>query len=64
MFPVGWDKTYCFRYLKDFDKVIFFGDKCYPGGNDYEIYMHERTEGHKVKNPEETKKLLKEMFNL
>ena len=44
--------------------MYFFGDKCYEGGNDYEIYKHERTDAHAVKNPEETKKLLREMFNL
>ena len=40
MFPEGWDKTYCLRYLKDYDEIFFFGDKTYPGGNDHEIYEH------------------------
>eukprot|EP00116_Pleurobrachia_bachei_P009284 sb/3469546/ len=41
-FPIGWDKTYCLQYVvKDFDEIIFFGDKTYPGGNDYEIFCDE-----------------------
>ncbi len=35
VFPIGWDKTYCLRFLKDYDKIIFFGDKTYEGGNDH-----------------------------
>ena len=44
VFPSGWDKTYSLRYLPDgdFDEVHFFGDKTHEGGNDYEIYKHER----------------------
>ena len=64
MFPKGWDKTFCLQYLTQFDKVYFFGDKCYPGGNDYEIYEHERTDAHSVTGPEDTKKKLREMFEL
>ena len=30
VFPQGWDKTFCLRYLAeaDFDEIHFFGDKC------------------------------------
>jgi len=56
VFPKGWDKTYCLRYLEDYESVHFFGDKCYPGGNDYEIYESPRTIGHKVLDPEDTKR--------
>ena len=62
VFPVGWDKTYCLRYLKDVEEIHFFGDKCYKGGNDYEIYESERTKGHVVKSPDDTMKLCKELF--
>jgi phosphomannomutase len=27
VFPVGWDKTYCLRFLDQFQHVFFFGDK-------------------------------------
>ncbi|KAL6565929.1 hypothetical protein OROHE_004984 [Orobanche hederae] len=46
VFPQGWDKTYCLRYLDEFHEVHFFGDKTYKGGNDFEIYESERTKGH------------------
>ncbi|KAJ3576459.1 hypothetical protein NP233_g415 [Leucocoprinus birnbaumii] len=48
VFPNGWDKTYALRRVEDenFDEIHFFGDKCYPGGNDYEIYEDPRTIGH------------------
>ncbi|CAH2041024.1 unnamed protein product [Thlaspi arvense] len=42
VFPQGWDKTYCLRYLDDFQEIHFFGDKTYKGGNDHEIYESER----------------------
>lgn len=29
VFPQGWDKTYCLRYLNDFQEIHFFGDKTY-----------------------------------
>ncbi|OAY71059.1 Phosphomannomutase [Ananas comosus] len=46
VFPQGWDKTYCLRYLEEFQEIHFFGDKTYKGGNDYEIFESERTVGH------------------
>nr|GMD31616.1 phosphomannomutase [Ipomoea batatas] len=46
VFPRGWDKTYCLRYLEEFNEIHFFGDKTYKGGNDYEIFESERTVGH------------------
>ncbi|KAG9441123.1 hypothetical protein H6P81_016977 [Aristolochia fimbriata] len=54
VFPQGWDKTYCLRFLEEFDEIHFFGDKTYKGGNDYEIYESERTVGHTVTSPEDT----------
>ncbi|CAL5401045.1 unnamed protein product [Camellia sinensis] len=51
VFPQGWDKTYCLRYLDDFSEIHFFGDKTYKGGNDFEIYDSERTVGHTVYQP-------------
>ncbi|GMH51707.1 hypothetical protein TL16_g01067, partial [Triparma laevis f. inornata] len=64
VFPQGWDKTYCLNYLaaSDFDEIHFFGDKTFEGGNDYEIFNHERTNGHTVTSPEDTMKQCKELF--
>ncbi|KAF3920613.1 Phosphomannomutase [Orbilia brochopaga] len=73
VFPRGWDKTYCLRHVqaeKDangeqyFKTIHFFGDKTHQGGNDYEIYADLRTEGHSVKNPDDTMVQIKELFNL
>ncbi len=25
----GWDKTYCLKFLQDYDDIHFFGDKTY-----------------------------------
>lgn len=63
VFPQGWDKTYCLRFVeKDFDEIHFFGDKTYPGGNDYEIFTSEKTKGHTVTSPDDTQKQCTELF--
>lgn len=54
VFPQGWDKTYCLRYLEEFQEIHFFGDKTYKGGNDYEIFESARTLGHTVTSPYDT----------
>jgi len=64
VFPHGWDKRYALRRVEDegFDEIHFFGDKTYPGGNDYEIFADPRTIGHSVSSPADTIRLLKELF--
>lgn len=64
VFPQGWDKTYALGRIKDegFTEIHFFGDKTYEGGNDYEIYTDDRTQGHSVTKPEDTIQLLNELF--
>ncbi|KAJ8953947.1 hypothetical protein NQ318_019190 [Aromia moschata] len=64
VFPNGWDKTYCLQYLESegFDEVHFFGDKTAKGGNDYEIFCDKRVIGHSVKNPDDTRRQLEELF--
>jgi phosphomannomutase len=64
VFPVGWDKTYSLKFLAegDFDEVHFFGDKTFVGGNDFEIFAHERTIGHTVTSPEDTKEQCTKLF--
>jgi phosphomannomutase len=73
VFPNGWDKTYCLRHLEDeakkpggieYKNIHFFGDKAFPGGNDWELYDDPRTIGHAVDNPEHTMRLLKELFDV
>ncbi|KAK9246957.1 phosphomannomutase [Lipomyces tetrasporus] len=64
VFPTGWDKTFCLQHVeKDGYKTIhFFGDKTFKGGNDYEIYTDPRTIGHAVNNPDDTMRVIKEVF--
>ena len=64
VFPYGWDKTYCLQFLaeSDFDEVHFFGDKTFEGGNDFEIFSHERTIGHTVTSPEDTMEQCTKLF--
>eukprot|EP01017_Pseudomicrothorax_dubius_P044796 TRINITY_DN7620_c0_g1_i4.p1 TRINITY_DN7620_c0_g1~~TRINITY_DN7620_c0_g1_i4.p1 ORF type:complete len:172 (+),score=65.29 TRINITY_DN7620_c0_g1_i4:64-579(+) len=64
VFPIGWDKTFCLRYLEGYNEIHFFGDKTFEGGNDYEIFVHEKTVGHSVTGPQDTIKQLKELFNI
>ena len=61
--PKGWDKTYCLQFLENvYDKIYFFGDKTYEGGNDHEIYNDSRTVGHSVTSPDHTLQLIQETF--
>ena len=73
VFPQGWDKTYCLQHIEaeatrtdgeavKYDKIHFFGDKTFKGGNDYEIFEDERTIGHTVRDPEHTMEVLQELF--
>ncbi|KAJ9125618.1 Phosphomannomutase 1 [Naganishia vaughanmartiniae] len=64
VFPTGWDKTYSLRHIEPegFTEIHFFGDKTYKGGNDYEIYNDPRTIGHSVNSPDDTMRILKELF--
>lgn len=49
-------------WLQDFDEIHFFGDKTYPGGNDYEIFTSDKTVGHTVTSPEDTRKQCTALF--
>ena len=70
VFPTGWDKSFCLKFVeKKYDNIIFFGDKGYFGGNDYEIIISDKiTRGIRVKNPDETiefvDKIIDEIRNL
>lgn len=65
VFPIGWDKTYCLNYLdaSEFDEIHFFGDKTFEGGNDFEIFTHERVIGHTVTSPEDTMRQCRELIS-
>lgn len=66
-YPKGWDKTFCLRHVvkeTKFKEIHFFGDMTEEGGNDYEIYNHPLTIGQKVRNPDDTKKILEDLFQI
>ena len=56
VFPEGWDKTYCLKFIPEgeYDEIHFFGDKTFEGGNDFEIFSHPRVIGHTVTSPADT----------
>jgi len=73
VFPTGWDKTYCLQHIEaeakrpggvEYKTIHFFGDKVFPGGNDWEIAEDPRTTAHPIKNPDETMAVLKKLFDL
>jgi phosphomannomutase len=63
-FPEGWDKTYCLKFLKPkYQNIVFFGDKSFLGGNDYEICRSpDITRAYPVKNPQDTIKFIGEVI--
>ena len=48
IYPHGWDKTFPMNGNSEksgmsvYDEIYFVGDKCHPGGNDYELYEYVR----------------------
>lgn len=66
VFPDGWDKTYCLRHIgeDEYDEIHFFGDKTFPGGNDYEIFCHPRVIGHTTTGPDDTVEQCTKLFGL
>jgi len=61
VFPRGWDKTYCLRFLTQYKDIHFFGDRTQPGGNDYEIYTNPAVKGHSVTDPDNTMDIIRKM---
>lgn len=66
VYPNGWDKSYCLTRIPSgkFKEIHFFGDQVERGGNDFEIFNHESTIGHRVSSYKDTQKILSEMFKL
>ena len=64
VFPTGWDKTFCLKYLQSdaIEDVYFFGDKTHEGGNDHEIFTHPTVIGIAVKNPSDTCQQIKDLI--
>jgi len=64
---IGKDKAQILKDFKYQDKITFFGDSIYPGGNDYAIAQaieyspYKYSKCHQVKNWKETWKILKKI---
>ena len=61
--PKGRNKSQASKWVRKnlSGKIIFFGDKCTPEGNDYDIYVDVKKNGgesYSVKSPLDTLKLL------
>ena len=54
IYPKGWDKTYCLSHIDENWSVYFVGDKCTPEGNDYELFIDERTKSYMTTGPKQT----------
>jgi len=63
IFPVGWDKTFCLGSYGD-SAVWFVGDRCEPGGNDYEIFevVNKHGRAFQTSSPAETVKIIKNIL--
>ena len=64
IFPRGWDKTLALKDIEN-ESIWFFGDRCAPGGNDFEIYEKVREMGGSafhVQSPEETLSILSDII--
>lgn len=53
IYPYGWDKTYALKHFNGYNH-IFVGDRCYPNGNDYEIFNFLKKNGFSTENPANT----------
>lgn len=58
VYPKGWDKSFCMKYIKHYDDIVFFGDKTEPGGNDHTLYKHSKVMGISVCNWRDTENML------
>lgn len=66
VFPEGWDKRFCLTQVTSdgFEKIYFFGDKTFKGGNDHEIAYDPRTVGFTVTSPEDTRSQVTQLLSL
>lgn len=66
IFPVGWDKTYVMRHLKDYERIYFIGDKCTGNGNDKALYdlllQRNNCNAFITKDPEDTVRLIDQIL--
>ncbi len=64
IFPLEWDKVQCLKHLKNYKNIHYFGDRHQEDGNDYIIINHEKVNGHKINNHDETYEELEKILYL
>lgn len=60
IYPVGWDKSFVL-FFHDVKGAWFVGDRCFPGGNDYELYLRINEDGrgaYETTGPDNTIKII------
>eukprot|EP01101_Sappina_pedata_P012385 TRINITY_DN84_c0_g1_i1.p1 TRINITY_DN84_c0_g1~~TRINITY_DN84_c0_g1_i1.p1 ORF type:complete len:260 (+),score=121.20 TRINITY_DN84_c0_g1_i1:311-1090(+) len=63
IFPQGWDKSFCRKYLTQFEEIHFFGDNFKEGGNDYPLYSQKDIHGYGISHgPSQTRKIAEQIF--
>ena len=61
--PKGNSKSYCIQFLTEYSDIHFFGDKVFPGGNDYEIFHDDRIQSsYHVRDYQHTQEIIAEKF--
>jgi len=61
IYPTGWDKTYCLSHIEHHGDVYFVGDKCQPGGNDFELFRSLETISYETDGPSTTIHIIEEI---
>ena len=61
IYPRGWDKTFALKHFNRPDWNFWFvGDRCYPEGNDYEIFelLKDTGRAFETSGPDETLEII------
>ena len=61
IYPTGWDKNYCLSHIEHHGDVYFVGDKCQPGGNDFELFQSLETISYETDGPSTTIHIIEEI---
>jgi phosphomannomutase len=62
IYPAGWDKTFCLSHFDHYKTKWFVGDRCYPNGNDYEIYKELEGNSYKTSCPKQTEEIINDVI--
>lgn len=63
IYPIGWDKSYAFRYFERASEIYYIGDRCGPAGNDYEAIQAAGNNGFVTTGPDQTLRIFSEILS-